>query len=141
MQLDATTAEVVCFLQEKEFFVDYPIKSEVTDEWARVLLKGGHYAIVTRDDTGKLRVAVERHCPPVESLTHHDFVLVAMALENQLDTLTKLHAEVVGKPEFRFTARAYADDMNQHTNLRAKVRRILSALRSQQYAEEAESLI
>lgn len=71
MRLDATTAEVVSFLVDRGFSVAFPIDADVTDEHARVALKGNHFAIVTRDDNGTPRAAVECNTPPVERLTYH----------------------------------------------------------------------
>jgi hypothetical protein len=138
MRLDATTAEVVSFLRDRGFTVNFPIEAELTDEHARVALRGGHYAIVTRADDGRLRAAVECNTPPVERLTYHDMLVVYTELERRRETVQTLLADVAGKPGFRNVAREYADNANNISDVLSKIGRILKAERSAQYAAEAQ---
>ena len=52
MRLDASTAEIVHFLQKQGYRVHFPVDAEISDEQARIALEGNHYAIVTRNDSG-----------------------------------------------------------------------------------------
>ena len=58
MRLDASTAEVVQFLQIQGYRVHFPVDAEITDEQARVALDGNRHAIVTRTETLGFRVEV-----------------------------------------------------------------------------------
>jgi len=138
MRLDATTAEVVSFLVDRGFSVAFPIDADVTDEHARVALKGNHFAIVTRDDNGTLRAAVECNTPPVERFTYHDLLTVSIALQKRSEAVAILHADVCGKLAFRAKASEYADEINRLADLRRKVSGILRAERAAQYAAEAQ---
>ena len=51
MRLDATTAEIVQFLQSQGYQVHFPLDAEIGDEQARVSL-GNRHAIVTRNVSG-----------------------------------------------------------------------------------------
>jgi hypothetical protein len=58
MRLDACNAEVVSFLVNKGWPVEGPpIDCQLGDESARVRLRGNRYAVVTRDDAGRLHAA------------------------------------------------------------------------------------
>ena len=138
MRLDSTTAEVVSFLVEAGFRAyGPPIHATVTDESARVALSGGQYAIVYRDEFGKLQAAVETRPPAHEHLTYHDLLTVYTQLDKRHDALRDLWADVVGKPAFREKAREYADQLNNLRHLLDKIGRILHNQR--QAAREIES--
>ncbi len=51
MRLDATTAEIIQFLQRQGYRVHFPVEAEIGDEQARVSL-GNRHAIVTRNAGG-----------------------------------------------------------------------------------------
>lgn len=131
MRLDATTAEVAGFLVEAGFAVyGPPIDAAVTDESARVALKGGQYAVVYRDEFGKLQAAVGTRPPAHEHLTYHDLLVVFSELEKRRDALHDLWADVLGKPAFREKAREYADQLNNLRHIIGKIRRILKNQRN-----------
>ncbi len=52
MRLDASTAEIVLFLQKQGYRVHFPLDVQITDEQARIALRGNQYAIVTRNESG-----------------------------------------------------------------------------------------
>ena len=52
MRLDASTAEIVLFLQKHGYRVHFPLDVQVSDEQARIALEGNQYAIVTRKESG-----------------------------------------------------------------------------------------
>lgn len=138
MRLDATIAEVVGFLVEAGFHVyGPPIDAAVTDESARVALKGGQYAVVYRDKFGKLQAAVETRPPVHEHLTYHNLLTVYSELEKRRDTLHDLWTDVLGKPAFREKAREYSDQLYNLRHLLGKIRRILKNQRNT--AREIES--
>ena len=126
MRLAATTAEVIGFLVEAGFNVyGPPIDATVTDESARVALKGGQYAVVYRDEMGKLQAAVETRPPAHEHLTYHDLLTVYTQLDRRHDALRELWGDVVGKPAFREKAREYSDQLNNLSHVLQKIGRIL----------------
>ena len=141
MRLDANTVEIVSHLRAQGFQVHFPIDAEIQDDTARIALKGGNYAVVHRDEFGKLQTTVETTRPAaVEHLTHHDLLTVAVELENRLNTYAALHADVCGKVTLRDKAREYADAQNNLTRLLGKVNRIIRAQRTAAYAAEAREL-
>jgi len=141
MRLDASTAEIVDFLRKHRFSVHYPTQAEVTDEEARIALSGGHTAIVHRDYAGRLRVTVDCNRPPTpEPLTNYDLSIVAMAIDAQERILRQKHHDVLGKPDFRQLAGAYADDLNNLVRVRCKVDTLLRNKRIEDFANEAEEL-
>lgn len=139
MRLDAHTNEIVAFLRKQGFTVHFPVDATVTDEEARVALKGRHTAVVYRDEFGSLQATVKTNLPPApERLTYHDMLIVAIALEKREEAVRRLHEDVCGKPGFRQTAREYADELNNLGHVRRKVSALLRAERTRQYAAEAE---
>ena len=52
MRLDASTAELVRFLQRRGHQVNHPVEAEIGDKQARITLKGNRYVIVTRTSNG-----------------------------------------------------------------------------------------
>ena len=52
MRLDASTAEIISFLQEHGYHVHYPVDAQIGDEQARVALKGNQHVIVRRTGNG-----------------------------------------------------------------------------------------
>lgn len=52
MRLDASTAEIVRFLQKQGYRVHFPLDVQITDEQARIALQGTQHVIVTRNDSG-----------------------------------------------------------------------------------------
>jgi hypothetical protein len=138
MRLDATTAEVVSFLLEAGFNVyGPPIDAAVTDESARVALKGGQYAVVYRDEFAKLQAAVETRPPAREHLTYHDLLTAYTQLDRRHDALRELWGDTVGKPALREKAREYSDQLNNLRPILDKIGRILHNQR--QAAREIEN--
>ena len=52
MRLDASTAEIVQFLQKQGYRVSHPVEAEIGDEQARIAVSGNRYVIVTRKGGG-----------------------------------------------------------------------------------------
>ncbi len=52
MRLDASTAEIVQFLQKQGYRVHFPVDAEISDEQARIAVGGNRYVIVTRTSSG-----------------------------------------------------------------------------------------
>ena len=52
MRLDASTAEIVQFLENRGYQVNHPVDAEIGDEQARIALKGNRHVIVTRKGSG-----------------------------------------------------------------------------------------
>ena len=52
MRLDASTAEIVQFLQKQGYRVHFPLDVQITDEQARIALEGSRHVIVTRKSNG-----------------------------------------------------------------------------------------
>ncbi len=52
MRVDASTAEIVLFLQKQGYRVSHPVEAEIGDDHARIALSGNRYAVVTRQDSG-----------------------------------------------------------------------------------------
>jgi len=140
MRLDATTTEVVSFLRDQGFSVNFPIDANLGDDTARVALKGGHYANVTRDDTGSLRAAVECNTPPVERLSYHDLLVVYTELDKRYDAIQALWAVVCDEPAFAAAAREYTNTARNVCHILHKIGRILKAERAEQYRAEMEEI-
>ncbi len=52
MRLDASTAEIVRFLEKQGYRVNHPVEAEIGDEQARIAVSGNRYVIVTRKGGG-----------------------------------------------------------------------------------------
>jgi hypothetical protein len=138
MRLDATTTEVVSFLRNNGFLVHFPIVASGTDDSMSVELKGGHEAVVKRDDAGLLCISLIARAPEIEHLSYYELLAVSDALQQQYERLHELWGNA--RIEERHQAREYADDLNRLAPLRAKVSRIIAAKRKAQYAAEAKEL-
>lgn len=133
MRLDITAAEAHRYLRARGFAVHNPLDAVVGDDNARIALQGGHWAVVYRDEFGKLQVAVQTTLPPDERLTYHDLLTVHIELDKRLDTYRSLGRN----PTNLDKAREYADAQNNLVHLLSKVKRLLHNERTAAYAKEA----
>ena len=103
MRLDASTAEIVQFLQKQGYRVHFPVIAEISDEQASIPLEGNRHVIVTREDSGlhaeydagaKMKSVRERLAerPSALNLTDEEAVAVAKAFaDNSWDGLYLFH--------------------------------------------------
>ncbi len=99
MRLDASTAEIVHFLEKQGYRVHFPVIAEISDEQGRIALEGNRHVIVTREESGlhaeydagaKMKGIRERLAerPSALNLTDEEAATVARAFaENAWDGL------------------------------------------------------